>query len=175
MTYEVMLQGTYGLTQMYQQELSEEVLFIWYEVLKDLTEEEYRNALTLFLRSNEEFFPKPGQIYQLARPKSDPKIEASLIADLIFAAVRKHGWDTVGIERAKREIGEIGWKYIKNCGGWETFVQSIISEDQVSTLKAQARMSLQGLIDKQNYDNELAQLKNLKTLTDYNVSINMIE
>lgn len=161
--------------EIYGVKVNQKLIPIWIRVLKKLTSEELEKGVDLYLQSDQAFFPRAGQIYQLGKHKTDNKNEASLITDSIFTAARRYGWDNVGIERAKRDIGPIGWKYITICGGWQTFVQSIISEEQVSTLKAQARTSIQGLIDTQSHDNESPQPNNLKNLKDYNVSIKMIE
>ena len=86
----------------------------------------------------------------------------------------KYGFSKFDIERAKLEIGEIGWSYIQKLGGWSLWGQNI-TNDQVPILKSQMRNSLQHLLDTNHRVKEFSQPNNLMTLKDYNVSIKMIE
>jgi hypothetical protein len=141
-----------GLTEIYDKVVSDELIEIWVSILKDLTPEELAKGVHAYVIGNHPFFPKPGQIYVLARPQIDTDQEASLIADRIFSSIRSYGTDPLGTERARNKIGELGWQYIQNEAGWDSFSRSIKSEDDIPILKAQVRRSLMGLIERKKKD-----------------------
>jgi hypothetical protein len=164
----------YAIGKMYNVRIEQDVLCLWELVLEELTDEEFLQGVKLYLKGSNKFFPQPGEILQLVKPKFDSKNEASEIVDRIFTALSKYGFSKFDIERAKLEIGEIGWSYIQKLGGWSLWGQNI-TNDQVPILKSQMRNSLQHLLDTNHRVKEFSQPNNLMTLKDYNVSIKMIE
>jgi hypothetical protein len=141
------------LSVSYNKVIDDDTYLVWEAVLRDLTPLEIDKAVMAYSRDPENsFFPPPGKIYGLARPQGDKEEEASLIADRIFAALRAYGTDTLGTDRAHMKIGDLGWTYIENQGGWPTFVGSVRSDDDVPILKAQCRRSIMGLIQRKRSD-----------------------
>lgn len=147
-----------GLGQIYEKRITDELVQIWCNVLKEISPEELTTAVKAYVIDPKNvFMPKPGQIYGIARPQPDKEEEAALIVDRIFHALRSHGTDAYGTERAKDKIGEFGWNYILQVGGWHSFVGSVRSEDDVPIIKSQIRKSLMGLIQRQRNDIQLLQ------------------
>lgn len=139
-----------GFAEIYDKPISDELQKIWTNVLSDLTQDELDRAVKAYILDPKNvFFPKPGQIYGLAKPQGDKEEEAALIADRIFTCLRDHGSDSFGTNRARTRIGELGWNAIQNQGGWDAFIRSVISESDVSTLKSQMRKSIMGLIQRE--------------------------
>jgi hypothetical protein len=158
----------YGLGKIYDKDVNEDVLSIWFNALQEVTCEELARAVTAYIKqADSKFFPKPGEIYALAKGIVNLESEAALIADLVFQAQASYGCDITGTLRAEMKMGEIGWSYVKNCGGWETFVQSVRSYDDVSNMKSQARKSIQGLLERKRSgvpDREQQKLENLEVM-----------
>jgi hypothetical protein len=176
MKSELIVESLYALAALYDYEVPEEIIPIWQAALSDLTIEELNLAIKLYVLSNQPFFPKPGQLYSLIKNPFEVKTQASNIADSIFTSVRLYGSDKVGTARARLKIGDIGWQYILNNGGWELFIESVSSEEVVPTMKAQARISIEGLITQNIRDREISQQpENLKCLKDYNIELKKIE
>lgn len=145
-----------GFCDAYEKPMTEPLINIWATVLGDLSPEELSRASKEYLRGpNCAFFPKPGQIYQLARPDQSEG-EASLIADRIWAAC-SYGTDSVGTERAKTFIGELGWAVVENHGGWSSFNRSVTSIDQGPILKAQWRKSVSEMMLKKKRGEPITQ------------------
>lgn len=142
-------------------ELSEVLVEIWSTALSQLTQAELRRGVEKYLLSNSPSFPKPGQIYALARPEHDAVVieaEAQRIANLVFDCL-SYGDQTYGgnypssAERARTKMGEIGWQYIQACGGWSKFVQGFAYDGataDLATAKAQARKMIIGLLQNQS-------------------------
>jgi hypothetical protein len=150
-----------GLTKIYEQELTDELVDIWTTIFEGISEQEFIQGIVKYcLDPESKFFPKPGQIYSLIRPESDSNSQAALIADSIFTALRNYGADSIGKAKARSKIGEIGWQWVERIGGWQIFIESVVNEEQVPTLKAQCRMALKGLISKQKCNNNTMQIQN---------------
>jgi hypothetical protein len=174
MTPNLLMKTLYGLSKIFDQNISDELVSIWSVVLGDLTDEELLKSVKAYcLDAESKYFPKPGQIYRLARPEMNTKEETAWISDQIFTSLRLYGTDAIGTERARHKIGEIGWAWIISCGGWASFVTSVISEEQVPTLKAQCRMALLGLMAKKKWEQENA--SNTRSLRDFGVVLKQIE
>jgi hypothetical protein len=138
-----------GLGTIYDKEISEDLLQIWCSVLQGVTSEELTRAVRVYVTAAENvFFPKPGQIHAIAKGIVDLESEAVQITDSIFYCLRSYGPDPLGIDRTKKKIGEIGWLYIQSIGGWEAFVISVRSEDDVPIIKSQVRKSIMGLLQR---------------------------
>ena len=137
-----------ALGELYDKQFSELLIDMWFSVLHDVTDQEFVNAIKAYVTDPKNvFFPKPAQILGLAKGVLDVESQASLIADNVFYCLRSYGTDQIGEERAKSRMGDVGWAYIKNGGGWATFVQSIKDEADVPILKSQARKAIMGLLE----------------------------
>jgi len=177
MTKNTLMVQLHGLARIFDQVVDAQLTAIWLSVLGELSDEELVTAVKAYcLDAESKFFPKPGQIYRLARPEFDTKEEAAVIADHIFAALRAYGADSVGTAKARQKIGEIGWNWIINCGGWSTFVCRGIEEEQVPALQAQCRLAILGLLSKQKYDKESHSIKNkVRSLKDFGLAMKAID
>lgn len=154
-------------------ELTDEMIHLYFVALQDLNLQQIRQACLAVIKGTKPFFPTAGELRAKLQPET--KEDAAIIADAIFSALRLYGSDSVGTERAKNKIGDIGWAWIKSIGGWATFVTSVIDEEQVPTLKAQCRLSLLSLFSKQNYYKDISPDQTpLKSLADYNVVLNRL-
>lgn len=135
------------LTHIYNQEITDALSDTWYELLGHLSREEFARAIKEYVLDPEsKFFPKPGQIMGIARPKVQPEEESSLVVDLIFSAVQSYGADPIGEARAKKKIGEIGWQWVQIQGGWAKAIQSCPDNDSIPIWRAQTRKSIMGLM-----------------------------
>lgn len=155
-----------GLSEIYERKITDDLMSIWQSVLKDLSQEELAKGVEAYvLDPSRDFFPKPGQIYALARPQGNKEEEAALITDRIFACLSSHGKDDYGTKRAREKIGELGWMYIEQTGGWSKFGLELDNGD-VPTMKSQARKSIMGLIQRKISDMSLPEQKprSLKSL-----------
>lgn len=161
---EIIWQQFLGLTKIYDQELTDDLVDIWATIFEGFSEEEFIQAIVKYcLDPGSKFFPKPGQIYSLARPESDPTSKAAVIADSIFTALARFGADAVGKQKARDLIGDIGWQWVERNGGWQAFSQSGIVNEQVPTLKAQCRMALIGLLLQQTHNNKTKKLESIES------------
>ena len=132
--------------------LSEDLIIAWNLILGDLSRQELADALETFLKSDQsKFFPKPGQLYALARPQPDLEGEAALLTDKIYYCLESYGSDAYGTERAKERIGELGWVYIQNLGGWTKFTTTVgmVEMSELGGEKARTRKSLMGILERQ--------------------------
>jgi hypothetical protein len=177
MTKNTLMIQLHGLARIFDQVVDAQLTAIWLTVLGELSDEELVAAVKLYcIDAESKFFPKPGQIYRLARPEFDTKEEAAIIADNIFAALRAYGTDSVGTERARLKIGEIGWNWIANSGGWDTFVNRGIEEEQVPVLQSQCRLAILGFLFKRKYDKESLQNETkVRSLKDFGLTIKSID
>ena len=176
MKSDLILESLYRLAALYDYDVPDEIIPLWQSTLSELTIEELKLSIKLYVLSNQPFFPRPGQLYSLIKKPIEVKTQASNIADSIFSSVRLYGSDKVGTARARLKIGDIGWQYILNNGGWVLFIESVSSEEVVPTMKAQARISIEGLITQNIRDREISQQsENLKSLKDYNIEIRKLE
>jgi hypothetical protein len=63
------------LANMYNKEMTEESLVLWFRAIKILNYEEIKEAITIFLRSEDcKFFPMPGQLIKIINQKN--KVES---------------------------------------------------------------------------------------------------
>ena len=162
-----------GLAEIYDKKITNDLMKIWNAVLQELTEEELAKGIKAYvLDPKHEFFPKPGQIYGLARPQGNKEEEAALIVDRIFFALSSYGKDSYGTRRAREKIGELGWLYIENQGGWDQF-GSGVENDSVPTLKSQARKSIMGLIQRKRSDMPMTPEQENKVITLQSLGIEM--
>ncbi len=163
-----------GFCALYGKDFNADALSIWVQVLSDLTVPELRMAVQYYAKDPSlcKFFPQPGQLYGLAKPREDKEEQASCIVDNIFQALRSYGTDKYNESRAKLKIGPIGWKWIEQQGGWQVWARTVTDEDMVPTLRSQARKSVMGLIQVQN-NLEITgkQVEPDKTLSDLGVTM----
>lgn len=151
-----------ALAEIFPQTLTDQLVHLWCRLLSDLSDEELARGVTAFIRDPEsEFFPKPGQIYGFARPQGDKEEEAALVVDRIFYALGAYGKDSLGEKRAKDKIGELGWSYVVNRGGWNSFGNDIKNDD-LFTAKSQIRKSIMGFMQRERNDKTM--LVNLRSL-----------
>ncbi len=143
-----------GLACMFNVQLNKAAIDIWMRVLADLSPAEFQVALDKYLFDPQtgKYFPKPWQIYSIARPKRNEEDEAVLIVDNMLYSQRHYGPDSIGEKRAMQKIGPIGWVYIQNTGGWAAFVNSILSEDDVPIVRAQLRRSITATLRSKQID-----------------------
>lgn len=139
-----------GLAANYGKELTPALIAIWCRALQDLTAQELDDAVQRYVLSDSPFFPTVGQIYALARPKPDTDGEASLITDKVYYALESFGTDRYGTDRAREHIGEVGWIYIQNVGGWEKFSTTVgrMDNDSIPTNRAQTRKSIAAILNR---------------------------
>lgn len=136
-----------GFCNAYEKQMTEALLQIWNTVLEELTSEELASASKAYLKSPEcPFFPKPGQIYLLARP-NHTEADSQLISERIWIALTRYGPDSLGEQRAKNFIAsDVGWALIENQGGWYSFYKNNnVDIDSAPTLKSQWRKSISSL------------------------------
>jgi hypothetical protein len=155
-----------GLSKIYKEELTKELIEIWETVLDELTETEIKSAVRQYiLNPKNVFFPKPGQIYGLVRIENTDE-EAIFIANQIVGAISRIG--PYRSEDAKTYLGEIGWAVVCLRGGWQE-VCNVESNDQIGILTAQLRDATKGIIGRKKRGEELVpkitnQMQNLKSL-----------
>lgn len=154
MNRDFIVKGIYGLSKVYQSEITDQLLDVWKDTLADLTEEEFSRACKKYLLSDNAFFPKPGQIYKIARPTPDVEPEAMMIVEKIFELLGPCGSDIYGVDRANNALGEIGKAYISIRGGWAKFSDSmkLVENESIGTLKAQAKQAIIGLLTRKRSD-----------------------
>lgn len=137
-----------GFGDAYEKVISDPLIQIWNSVLGDLSPEEVAFGAKLYLRGPTcAFFPKPGQIYQLARPPVDYETEATLIVDEIFALTWCGANDG---DRAKKSLSERAWAYIEQRGGWYKFASEMQQGGiNLDILKSQMRKGVMGMQQRQ--------------------------
>lgn len=106
------------LTQWAPKEIDRDVCVIWLNVLKDFTDTQIKEA---FLKAASELteFPAPATLKRMCQGtnKTDDQIGQE-ISSLIEGAILKFGYTNPIL--AKHFIGEMGWKVVNQCGGWQS-------------------------------------------------------
>jgi hypothetical protein len=110
--------------------LSKELLLTYERLLAPLGYEKLNQALDQILmeRDSRDPFPSIKEIRIKVDPALDPAGEAIKIATLIVGGVAKHG--PYNVERAKAEIGELGWTAVKISGGWESICDALTNQNR---------------------------------------------
>jgi hypothetical protein len=169
-----------SLAIFYNLRLNDTVIEIFMACLQELTSQEVKVGFEKYMKSaDSKFFPRPGQIYELARPKLSARAQASLVADTIFALINGP-YDATGTEKARQKIGEVGWIWVKQMGGWQVLCQSITCFSQVPIMKAQCRDAIAALIENSNCGTSLIapfaiESTQPRSLEDFGVKLNSIE
>lgn len=166
-----------GLAVIYDREVTKDLVDIWCAVLSDLSEEEIIAGVTTYVRNDNPFFPKPGQIYALIRPQQNGEQEATLIAERIISQLGPNGGPSeFNAKRAKLRIGEIGWKYIQEYrNGWAAFSDSFDEDTNLETAKSQIRKGLMSLlIDKNASMTLLANGESQRNLASFGLEMRSI-
>jgi len=154
------LKAMYGLGSVFKEKIDDNLIHIWCSVLKDLSPQELLMAVEVYCKDPEnKFFPRVGQIYGLARPKPNFETEAQLLADRVYYAGCAYGADSEGIERARKKVGELGWKYIQNQGGFQKFIDLINEMGDPGTIKSQIRKSVIGLMEQNERQTRMESLE----------------
>lgn len=91
-------------------------------------------------------FPLPAQIRELVNPKEFVSIEARAreIASRIVGAIPKFGW--CNSKEAQVFIGPIGWALVQRSGGWSYLCERVGVSINPTTLQAQLRDQLEGVL-----------------------------
>ncbi len=147
-----------GLTVMYGKQCTPEMLELYETILRPLTVEQLVLAVRLWIEDPKHvFFPLPAQLKSMVVIKMDPENEAAMVVEQICYAQASYGTDSIGMERARKKIGELGWSLIEMKGGWNRFWHEL-QEGVDGTIKSQLRKALIGLMDqkKQGDVNKLA-------------------
>lgn len=147
-----------GLAEYYGVTLTPSQLAMYSEDLFILKIEELCNAIK-YVRSSEQFFPKPGVILKFVR--GDLNEAAVEIANKILEALSTYGWNNP--EKAKSFLGPYAWKIIQSNGGWENMCQNTTNEN-IPMLRAQWREHAKSIISQVKSGRiSVAQLENNKT------------
>jgi hypothetical protein len=163
-----------GFGIVFDRSIPDELVQIWINTLNELSPGEIAFATKAYLLDPKlcQSFPKPGQIFSLARPTENKEEQAALIVDRIIYAARSYGKDEFNKNRAKIKIGPIGWQFIEHQGGWDNFLKGLISEEDVLILKSQARKSIMGIMDQEK---NAANKEKIVTLESLGVKMKEIE
>lgn len=107
-----------GLAEVYGRTISTEMMKIYSLALEDLSIQELKNAVRLYVsNSTNAFFPTPGQLRAMITPSDDQ--QAREASARIREALTQFGGDyDYHIKRAREHIGELGWKVVEKMGGW---------------------------------------------------------
>lgn len=100
------------LTTTYDRRTSEELLGIYYDILKQFGIEEIKNAVCEHIQTNK-YFPKPSELIALIKPPESIEDKANKAWILLLKAIAKHGYyDSVQFE------DKIIHTCIRAMGGW---------------------------------------------------------
>ncbi len=126
-------------------------------VLDEHGDEAASAALLAWVRTNQRAsFPTPGELLAILQPEAAPKSQATEIANRLIAAISRRGYVWVETcrydghashrEALVAEFGESVANFVERCGGWREFCRQYGGEDAVSTLRAQLRDALEGVV-----------------------------
>lgn len=110
--------------------LTKEVIATYDRLLAPLGYAAVNKALDDILidRSSRDPFPSIKEIRAKVNPTLDPTSEAVRLANLIISGVSKHGPNN--LERAKDEVGELGWQAVRLSGGWLTVCEALTFQNR---------------------------------------------
>lgn len=97
------------------------------KAIADLDHESVFRALCDWLKTSKGF-PHPSDIREKVKPEINPADDAQLVANLILAAIGKHGHTNA--DRAKTMIGDLAWETVKLMGGWKHLCEVIDNENE---------------------------------------------
>lgn len=114
--------------------LTKEVVATYDRLLSPLGYENVNRALDEILieRDSRDPFPSIKDIRAKVNPALDPTAEAVRLANMIAGGVSKHG--PYNIERAKAEIGPLGWEAVKAYGGWEIVCEALTNSNRTTMI-----------------------------------------
>lgn len=97
-------------------DISVELCNSWGGLLKEYAEPDIKSAFGIAVKTLTQF-PTPSIIIRLIQGShlSDQEV-GSDIASRIWKAIGQHG--AGNLDRAKKDLGELGWEVVRQCGGW---------------------------------------------------------
>lgn len=131
----------------YGRELKPEVLSMMADDLSDLDPAVCIQAYGNWRRNPaNKTFPLPAQIRELVNPEEFVSVEtrAREIAARIVGAIPKFGW--CNSKEAQVFIGPEGWALVQRSGGWSYLCERVGVSISPSTLQAQLRDQLEGVL-----------------------------
>ena len=125
--------------------MSPEKIEVFYQCLKDLPLSALQTAITRYLCEGDDW-PSIAKIRKLAGSAMYGEcLSFSESFDQMLSAVRKHGFYDQQMARAR--LDDLTWRKVQGLGGWEAMCDSPI--DQRATLRAQFRMTYEGLRERE--------------------------
>lgn len=127
------------------QTLSDAVLLMYVEDLKDLDAEACIDAYGRFRRNPaNKTFPLPAQIRELVNPEEFVSVEARAreVAGRVVGAVSMFGW--CNSRDAEAYIGPEGWIVVQRQGGWSYICENMGLKLNPTTFQAQVRDQVEG-------------------------------
>lgn len=116
------------------------------DAVDDLPFEKVMKALSDWTKDKKSTrHPLPGQLRSMVNPEADPRALAIGTALKIRGAVREFGW--CNPDDAKKSIGEIGWRYVEQFGGWQHICENLGTTINENSFMAQARDAIESNIN----------------------------
>lgn len=126
-----------AFAEYYGKSLTPNQIVMYTEDLSCLSADELHMACILYRKDPENvFFPLPAQLIGYINPKITATDEANEVANLIINAIGSCGWNNP--ERARKEIGELGWAVVNKLSNWQHLCQNTYIDD-TPILRAQIR------------------------------------
>lgn len=111
-----------GLAGIYDKELHPEAFVLYSQALIDLSVEDIKRAVVLYLEdAKNDKFPRPAQLKAALSP-TDEQQARDAVTRIIHALTKwsdPYGHSDERRNKAKEYIGELGWIIVQRQGGWE--------------------------------------------------------
>lgn len=135
-------------------EVSKETLEVWFDVLRDLTFEQFKTGCRRFLQQEASAFPTVAQIRRFAVESDQGQLDTAQAAfETLRKAVRSFGRDMKA--RGLASLDPLTRKALEGCGGWEWACELTIENRQA--FYAQFRNSFQAASEQVNQQRVLTE------------------
>lgn len=118
--YERFLKYMHRIAELFDRELSESVISLYWEALKDNSDQDIMKAFNLAVKSCK-FFPKPAELIEFI--EGDNKDQGLLAWEKVYKAIR-----SVGSYQSVRFDDQAIHSCIELMGGWPMLCQSRVDE-----------------------------------------------